>query len=160
MSRKSLIAFVLAGLLIATACASKRQESRDIQRMPNGDLRESTVSVDRLPGFLDKQRTEVQQIYRLAAHHAELLQWIPCYCGCGDSAGHRSNRDCFVNDIREDGSILWDDHGTRCAVCLEIAVHSAQMNAKGLSPAEIRAAIDQTYSDSRYAPPTPTPLPN
>lgn len=160
MIERNKMFLILIVIMILSACTAKHEESHDRHQMPNGDLRETTASAETLPHFLNKQRTEVQQIYRLAASHAELLQWIPCYCGCGESAGHRSNRDCFVHDIQTDGSVIWDDHGTRCAVCLEIAVHAAQMNAKGSSPAEIRAAIDQSYSDSRYAPPTPTPMPN
>ena len=83
---------------------------------------------------------------------------MPCYCGCGESAGHKSNLNCFIQEKREDGSIVWDDHGTRCLVCLEIAVQSAQLHKEGKSLKEIRQFIDDTYKEG-YAKPTPTDMP-
>jgi hypothetical protein len=33
---------------------------------------------------------------------------MPCYCGCGKNAGHRSNRDCYIKSVRADGSVIFD----------------------------------------------------
>ncbi|MNJ02500.1 hypothetical protein D3C73_1624720 [compost metagenome] len=65
---------------------------------------------------------------------------------------------CFVQEINPDGSVVWDDHGTRCGVCLNIAVESARMLKDGKSAKEIRDTIDQNYKTG-YAKPTPTPKP-
>ncbi|MEX2105255.1 MAG: PCYCGC motif-containing (lipo)protein, partial [Bacilli bacterium] len=40
-----------------------------------------------LPDFLNQQPKEIQQVYQIAAMNYELLLSIPCYCGCGESAG-------------------------------------------------------------------------
>lgn len=65
---------------------------------------------------------------------------------------------CFVKKINEDGSVVWDDHGTRCGVCLEIAAESMKMKQEGKSIKEIRNYIDEKYKEG-YAKPTKTPMP-
>ncbi len=97
-------------------------------------------------------------MYLLAAEASDVLQWIPCYCGCGASAGHKSNLECFVHEQREDGTIVWDDHGTRCGTCIDIAFQSAKLTKEGKSIKEIREWVDQRYSNTG-AEPTPTPSP-
>ncbi|MGG1877505.1 PCYCGC motif-containing (lipo)protein [Paenibacillus cisolokensis] len=124
----------------------------------SGDLREVTASIEELPTFLDGAVSEMRTIYALAAQVSDVLEYMPCYCGCGDSAGHQSNLNCFIHEIREDGSVEWDDHGTRCGVCLDIAVESALMRSDGMHLSDIRAAIDEKYKTG-YAAPTRTPLP-
>jgi hypothetical protein len=125
---------------------------------PNGDLREVTSQADILPQFLADKDKNMQLVYQLSAQYSEVLEYIPCYCGCGRSAGHTSNLQCFVHEIREDGSLVWDDHGTRCNVCLETAVMSIDLKNQGKSLQEIRDTIDEKYKEG-YAPPTPTPQP-
>ena len=40
---------------------------------------------------------EVRQSYEVAQNHPELLEQMPCYCGCYGTSGHSSNYDCFVD---------------------------------------------------------------
>lgn len=126
---------------------------------PNGDLREETASADTLPAFLDGESDQVKLAYVAAAKLQSTLQYIPCYCGCGRSAGHKSNLECFIASVREDGTVVWDDHGTGCGVCQQIALQSAQKKAEGMSDLQIRQWIDATYGSGGYADPTDTPLP-
>lgn len=127
-------------------------------QLANGDIQEMTASAKDLPTFLNGKSDELRTIYALAAQVKDVLPWIPCYCGCGESAGHDSNLNCFIDEVKEDGSVVWDDHGTRCGVCLDIAVESAKMKSEGKSLTEIRNAIDEKYKTG-YAKPTPTPMP-
>jgi hypothetical protein len=151
---------VMLVLMMALAgCGTKAdEESHASHRHVNGDIQESTASIEELPTFLDGLHENIGEVYRLAGLNAELLDVIPCFCGCGGSAGHRSNKNCFIKEIQADGTVIWDDHGTRCAVCMEIVVLSAKMKAEGKSDLEIRQFIDETYKEG-YAPPTPTPMP-
>lgn len=126
--------------------------------LPNGDLQEATASIYDLPAFLDGKDEMMRTIYLAAAASNELLEWIPCYCGCGESAGHQHNGHCFYNEVRADGTVVWDDHGTRCNNCLEIATYSIMMQIDGKSVLEIREWIDENYKEG-YAKPTPTPMP-
>ncbi len=53
---------------------------------------------------------KVQEAYRFALMNEEVLRYIPCYCGCG-GVGHTSNYDCFVDEVRPDGTVVFDDMG-------------------------------------------------
>ncbi|RKP54217.1 hypothetical protein D7Z26_12670 [Cohnella endophytica] len=158
--KKITFAVLGAGALVLAGCAAKENKQADshISHAANGDIREITASADKLPSFLAKQPTAVQVAYQVAGKLGGTLQWIPCYCGCGESAGHESNLNCFIHETREDGSIEWDDHGTRCNVCLQIAMETAQLKEQGKSNLEIRQYIDSKYSKG-YAAPTDTPMP-
>lgn len=63
-----------------------------------------------LPAFLQKAPANVREAYQLALDNPDTLQWIPCYCGC-DSAGHKNVRDCFVDQVKPDGTVVWDEMG-------------------------------------------------
>lgn len=141
--------------------AVKQEESHDehaghTEVVAGGDLREETSGIDVAPEFLKNKPEDMQVIYLAAAKNRELLEQMPCYCGCGESVGHTSNYDCFIAENKKDGKIVWDDHGTRCGVCLEIAAQSVYELNNGKSVKEIRTMIDETYKEG-YAKPTPTP---
>ncbi|TFE30677.1 hypothetical protein E2980_02525 [Cohnella luojiensis] len=159
MDKLKKLTFVVLGLgaFALTACAVKNDASH-IGHAPNGDLREVTASAGKMPSFLKEQPNAVQVAYQAAGKLGDTLQWIPCYCGCGDSAGHKSNLNCFINEVREDGSVEWDDHGTRCGVCLQIAMVSVQMKQQGKTNLEIREYVDGKYSKG-FAAATDTPMP-
>ncbi|WP_431026832.1 PCYCGC motif-containing (lipo)protein [Lysinibacillus sp. LZ02] len=157
--------FLLAAALLLGACNNdevKQQETDEQGHEQHdhvtGDIQEETKSADILPSFLDEQTDLMRATYQIAGQAPDILQWMPCYCGCGESAGHKSNLNCFVQEIKEDGSVVWDDHGTRCNVCVEIALSSAKMHQEGKSLKEIRQAIDEYYKEG-YATPTPTEMP-
>lgn len=154
LKNRFIIATLTAGLFL-TGCGASESEEAHVEHA-NGDLREETVSPEVLPGFMDEKPENVQNIYLAAAQHRDLLESIPCYCGCGDHAGHKDNYDCFVHENSDDGRITWDDHGTKCGVCLEIAASSINDYQQGKSIKKIRADIDKAYENG-YAEPTPTP---
>jgi len=49
--------------------------------------------------------------YQFALDRPDLLSQVPCYCGCGQEAGHTSNLDCFVRS-RNGNEITFDDHAS------------------------------------------------
>jgi len=156
--RKLSLLVLICSMLVLAACGSKPETHASQKHAANGDLQETTVNVSTLPSFLDNKPDILRQAYEIAAENAELLEWIPCYCGCGRSAGHKNNKNCFVKEIQGDGSVVWDDHGTRCNVCVETAVISAKLKAEGKSDLEIRQLIDEKYKTG-YAKPTDTKMP-
>jgi hypothetical protein len=47
-------------------------------------------------------------LYRFARERGDVLQWMPCTCGCAQ-LGHASNRACYVK--REEGDrTTWTSH--------------------------------------------------
>jgi hypothetical protein len=54
---------------------------------------------------------DMEELYRFAADHPEVLRYVPCYCGC-EQEGHASNEDCFVRKRDASGKVLlWEKHG-------------------------------------------------
>lgn len=134
-----------------------KNEQQEVQAdHVHNDIREETSSIDVLPNFMSNKPKDMKLIYKAAAKNKELLENIPCYCGCGESSNHKNNYDCFIFENRENGALVWDDHGTKCGVCLEIAAQSINDYSKGKSIKEIRDEIDKKYENG-YATPTPTP---
>ncbi|MDE2181213.1 MAG: hypothetical protein KGJ40_10280 [candidate division NC10 bacterium] len=40
---------------------------------------------------------KLAETYRIAKEAPELLEQMPCYCGCYKSADHRNNLDCYAD---------------------------------------------------------------
>jgi hypothetical protein len=57
-----------------------------------------------IPGEVRSAPTVVQQAYQFAFANPDVLQQIPCYCGCGE-IGHSSNYACYVSNDGSDGTI-------------------------------------------------------
>jgi hypothetical protein len=86
--------------------------------------------------------------YQYATEHPEILEQIPCYCGCGshgseasDYKPHRFLRDCFITD-----NWTYDEHASFCDVCVGEATKVQQYLAEGKTLKEARDLIDQEYS--------------
>src|SRR6266851_2308759 len=58
---------------------------------PNGDLAKVVW-----PDFVEAAGADVKGLYEFQITHGDLMRYMPCFCGCGQDAGHRSNRDCYV----------------------------------------------------------------
>ncbi len=106
-----------------------------------------------LPDYVMASDKGVQLAYRFAADRPDVMQWMNCYCGCGDHSGHKSALNCFVQANGRE----FDDHGSNCDVCVGIALDAMTMTEEGRSLSEIRTYIDDSYSD--IGPGTDTPLP-
>ena len=51
---------------------------------------------------------ETAALYRFARERGDVLQWMPCTCGC-DRLGHASNRACYVKAESGDRT-TWTSH--------------------------------------------------
>ena len=168
MNLRSLMVISFATAITLAGCGTNAKETSTpshaetehghAHQLKNGDIQEETESAEVLPEFLKDRPEQMRTVYKAAALNEEVLSSVPCYCGCGDSAGHKSSLNCFVAEIKDNGAVLWDDHGTRCNVCIEIAAESIAQFKDGKSLKEIRTYIDDKYKEG-YAKPTPTPMP-
>lgn len=174
--KKQWLSVLLASILLLVACGNNTDESskenhtnqkktnttetsQNQHTLANGDIQEQTTSRDQLPSFLDDKSDDLKLVYHAAGKATDVLKWMPCYCGCAESADHKSNLNCFIKEVKDNGSVVWDDHGTRCIVCVEIAIKSIKQAQEGASLKEIRQQIDDDYKEG-YAKPTPTPMPS
>lgn len=44
--------------------------------------------------------SKVLEAYQFAVEHPEVLDYMPCYCGCYEEDGHTSNTNCFVDNVK------------------------------------------------------------
>ena len=165
-----LIALAAAGLAGSVAVMAAGEG------LPQADLRPRAASALAAPALPAKAHTGplpalprvsfdpprpqavVQQVYEFAARHPEVLQYVPCYCGC-ERQGHTANHSCFVKSRAADGRVTeWDSHGLGCAVCMDVARDAMTLFNAGGRPAAIREAIDKKYA-SHFPSSTPTPRP-
>ena len=97
MKRGSFILLVLLLALVASSCNSPQMEL-------------TMAPASQLPARLQDAPTEVQEAYRFAIANKELLQEIPCFCGC-NGIGHASNYACYVADDGGPGQVAeYDSH--------------------------------------------------
>lgn len=117
LTRRDLLGRVLVVIVgVATGCSGDRkQQASETQGFaarfaqykaapePNGDLAKVVW-----PDYVTAAGPEVQRLYEFQVTHGELMRYMPCFCGCGQNAGHRSNRDCYVREVKADGSVVFD----------------------------------------------------
>ena len=70
---------------------------------PNGDLAKVVW-----PAWMDRFDPEVKELYAFQVENGDLMRFMPCFCGCHLEDGHRSNRDCYVEAVNPDGSVVFD----------------------------------------------------
>ena len=97
-------------------------------------------------------------VYAFAGRNPDLLQYVPCYCGCR-SQGHRSNLECYVRQHGPNGQVTeWNSHGYTCPVGPDITGDVMLWHQDGTPLSAIRDHIDHEFSSRGPATPTP-PVP-
>ena len=142
-------------LAVGAACTAGGDESGTRTPAPQ-TTQTSDVPESAIPDFILDAPARVQEGYNFALERPEVLQYMPCFCGCG-AGGHESNLDCFVKGIEADGTIEYSSHAFGCSICTDIALDAKQLLAEGASLTEIRQFIDDKYGDA--GPATDTELP-
>jgi uncharacterized protein with PCYCGC motif len=138
-TRKPIIFALLAVLVLAAlpACSTGSQTS-GLHMLP----------IDQMPQQVQAAPSVVSASYQFAAANPDVLQGIPCYCGCGN-AGHTSNYSCYIQGS-EQGKLKFDDHALGCSLCVSITQDAMRLLQQGKTVPEIKAYVDATYS--KYGP--------
>ena len=89
------------------------------------------------PTLFNDERTRAA--YQVAKDIPEVLEQLPCFCGCMTSFGHKNNLFCFK-----------DQHGSGCTICQDIALDARKMHDQGMPIAQIQDNIKAKYA--RYQP--------
>jgi hypothetical protein len=105
--------------------------------------------MDGMPDEVKSAPKVVQQAYQFAAANPGVMKQIPCYCGC-DDIGHTSNYACYISGVDGNGRITYDSHALGCSICVDITQDTMRLLKQGTSVSEIKAFVDQTYS--QYGP--------
>ena len=85
------------------------------------------------PGMFGDEKTRAA--YQTAKDIPEVLEQLPCFCGCMSSFGHKNNLFCFK-----------DQHGSGCDMCQNIALEARKLHDQGMAIAQIRENIKTRYS--------------
>lgn len=109
------------------------------------------------PDYVTALPPDWQGAYAFALARPDVLQWLPCYCGCG-GMGHGSNLDCFFKVREQAGTFMYEEHASYCGVCVETAKLAEQLLQEGMPMGDIRAAVDARFGEGG-APGTDTALP-
>ena len=89
------------------------------------------------PTLFNDEKTRAA--YQTARDIPEVLEQLPCFCGCMTNFGHKNNLFCFK-----------DQHGSGCEICQDIALDARKMHDNGMSIAQIQENIKAKYS--KYQP--------
>ena len=139
LSRKLFLSLLIGGIALAGLPACSAQPDSSLHMLP----------MDQMPAEVQSAPVSVQEAYQFAAANPEIMENIPCYCGCGD-IGHASNYACYVSHVDANSSITFDNHALGCSICVDITQDLMRMLRAGKSPEEARVYIDATYS--KYGP--------
>jgi hypothetical protein len=143
LSRHALFLFSLVLIAFSGAlsgCSSQASASQP--ELPMAPLHS-------LPHEMQTAPAVVSQAYQFAAANPEVLQELPCYCGCG-SMGHTSNYSCYIAGVDASGVITYDSHALGCSICVDITQDAMRLLRQGKTMPEIRTYVDTTYA--RYGP--------
>lgn len=96
------LTLVLLALLVSVTGCGGSSASEDRVPLQMAPLSE-------LPEPVQKAPAHIREAYQFAVANPEVLQKIPCYCGCG-GVGHTSNYDCYVRETQPEGTVIFDSH--------------------------------------------------
>ncbi|RDU37654.1 hypothetical protein DRW41_07375 [Neobacillus piezotolerans] len=100
LSRYLLLAMAILAIGIISACSSL--DTKDLAL----DSKHAAM-----PDYVMNSSKKVQETYLLAAQYPEVLESVPCYCGCA-ADGHENNLHCFIAGMDGDMAVTeWDPHG-------------------------------------------------
>ncbi len=97
------------GTLAAGALSARRHASAGPVTVDQYGDQVQTLPRGQLPGFARSGGPDVERLYRFALEQGKDLDYVPCYCGCGN-IGHRSNRECYVKSENRDGTVTFTSH--------------------------------------------------
>jgi len=138
-SHKLIFFPLLIILLLAVLSACSSQSENQQTMMP----------LNQVPNEVQSAPVSVQQAYQFASANPDIMQQIPCYCGCR-AIRHTSNYSCYVQSVDANGKITFDKHALGCSICVDITQDVMRLQREGKSTQEIRAYMDTTYS--KYGP--------
>ena len=135
-----IFALLIASSGLLTACGA--QSSAEDHNL-------AMASLDGMPMDVKNAPVAVQQSYQFNVANPDVMEQLPCYCGCG-AMGHTSNYACYVSGIESDGTINYDSHALGCSICVDITQDTMRLLKQGKTVGEIKVYVDQTYA--QYGP--------
>ena len=149
--------FFLLGMVVASCGPSTGGDSQHVTGKVERPYTISAVAQNAQTALPSYVTADMRDGYEYAMAHPDELQYIPCYCGCGLTAEHKDNLDCYIAGVDAKGTAVFDNHASFCSICLEITRDVKRLSAEGKPLKEIRAYVDKAHGEK--GPGTDTPLP-
>lgn len=113
MKKFTLVASV--AVMLITGCAQSTEPAHEHEHNAHEEPMQPTLeytigSDDWSVVTTMNESPEVLEAYQFAVSHPEVLDYMPCYCGCYEEDGHTSNTNCFVEKV-ENGIVTLDTMG-------------------------------------------------
>ena len=124
------VAVIAAAGLVWYAMRPDTTQTADTSNLPKPTI--ETQSPDNFTGT-------ARLAYQAAKEIPEILNQLPCYCGCMQNFGHKSNLYCFR-----------DNHGVECSMCQDIALDALQMHKNGLTFERIREHVETKFGRTAH----------
>jgi hypothetical protein len=136
-ANKLIFLLIIAGLVSTAISACSTSSSSEVHL--------AMSPLDQMPMDVQSAPVAVREAYQFNVANPDIMQDIPCYCGCSDT-GHTSNYDCYVSDVDAGGKTTFDNHALGCTICVDITQDVMRMLRDGKTPQDARAYVDATYS--------------
>ncbi len=105
-------------------------------KITNSSTGETTTVARRFETLPPEMFTgSTREAYQAAKDVPEVLEQLPCYCGCRHEFNHENNLYCFR-----------DEHASACTICEDIALEARKMHDQGLPIERIKEVIKEKYS--------------
>jgi len=134
-NKQNLILGILAVAIIAGIAWTSLRGTSDSEADHSASISKSEGVLS--PTIFNDEKTRAA--YQVAKDIPEVLEQLPCFCGCLNNFGHKNNLFCFK-----------DQHGSGCEICQDIALDARKMHDQGMSIAQIQDNIKAKYA--RYQP--------
>lgn len=142
MNRKNLISSILVMFIILIGMVGtifyfrSQQNSSNPQKLLDEFL------------FSHQASKQIQEAYRFAlANPKNILNEIPCYCGCLERNLHKNSRECFIkNKVKQGDGEDFDTMGLNCGTCINIALTAKNLQQQGKSLEEIKETINSKFN--------------
>jgi hypothetical protein len=108
-ARRPVVLLLIAALAVAGLVFWLLRDERGQQRSARQEYASLTGPL-KFPDQVREASAEVRELYAFAARRPDVLKYMPCFCGCG-RVGHRSNYDCFIDKVHDDGTVEIDGMG-------------------------------------------------
>ena len=107
--------------------------SLSIMGQSNNESRSSAKRFETLAPEMFTGRT--REAYQAAKDVPEVLEQLPCYCGCRHTFDHKNNLFCFK-----------DQHASACTICENTALEGRKMHDEGVPIERIKKVIQEKYA--------------
>lgn len=140
--KRSIFSLLVVWLMVGGALSGCGGQATNDQAL-------AMASMEQMPTDVQSAPITVQQAYQFAVANPDVLQHLPCYCGCG-KMGHTSNYACYVAGVDVSGAVMFDSHALGCSICVEITQDAMRLLKQGQSVADSKQYVDTTYA--KYGP--------